>query len=92
MPEDERQPVVGTQVSQPIPGKEAVDADDQILPRGRNRLEKWRWSRWHMALSQALSILVEEAEVHGPGMQVDATVELVRLGVEAHEVSSSVGR
>jgi hypothetical protein len=36
-----------------------------------------------------LAILVEDADVHGPGVQVDATVKLMWLGVESPEVSSS---
>ena len=39
--------------------------------------------------TQDLPILVQDAEVHGAGMQVDATVKLVLLGVESPEVSSS---
>jgi hypothetical protein len=33
--------------------------------------------------------VVENTDVHGAGMQVDAAVKLMLLGVEAHEVSSS---
>jgi hypothetical protein len=36
-----------------------------------------------------LALLVQEAEVHGAGMQVDATIKLVLLSIESHEVSSS---
>jgi hypothetical protein len=36
-----------------------------------------------------LTVLVEDTDVHGPGMQGDATVKWVLLGVEAPEVSSS---
>jgi hypothetical protein len=46
-----------------------------------------------MPVDKDLSIPVQDAEVHGPGMPVDATIKRVRLGVEAPEVSSSsVGR
>jgi hypothetical protein len=36
-----------------------------------------------------LSVLLQDAEVHGPGMQVDAAVECVLCGVASPEVSSS---
>ena len=42
-----------------------------------------------LPVHQDLAILVQDAEVHGAGMQVDATVKLVLFGVESHEVSSS---
>jgi hypothetical protein len=40
-------------------------------------------------MQQDLSILIQDADVHGPGMPVNATVEFVLFGVEAPEVSSS---
>jgi hypothetical protein len=36
-----------------------------------------------------LTVLVEDADVHGPGVPVDATGTLVWRGVEAPEVSSA---
>jgi hypothetical protein len=36
------------------------------------------------------SIVAQDADIHGASMQVDTTVKLVLLGVEAHEVSSSL--
>jgi len=89
MPEDKRQPLPSAQVSKPIPGEDACDADDQILPRGRNRLEKGVGSRWHIPVHEDLSILVQDAEVHGAGMQVNATIKFVLFGGESPEVSSS---
>src|SRR5262249_19199848 len=35
------------------------------------------------------TVLVEDTDIHGPGMQVDATVKLVLFRVESHEVSFS---
>ena len=63
MPEDKRQPLPSAQVSKPIPGEDTFDADDQILPIGRNRLEKCVGSRWHIPVHEDLSILVQDAEV-----------------------------
>jgi hypothetical protein len=36
-----------------------------------------------------LPVMVENADIHGAGMQVDTAVKWVLLGIEAHEVSSS---
>jgi hypothetical protein len=33
--------------------------------------------------------VIQDTDVHGAGMQVDAAVKLMLLRVEAHEVSSS---
>jgi hypothetical protein len=40
-------------------------------------------------MQQDLAVVVKKTDVHGAGMQVDATVKLVLFRVEAHEVSSS---
>jgi hypothetical protein len=42
-----------------------------------------------MPVASALARLVQDAEGHGAGMQIDAPLTLVRLSVESHEVSSS---
>jgi len=80
---------MGAAVSQPVPSEDAFDADHHVLPVGRNRLEEWSRGCFHSSVQQDLSVLLQDAEVHGAGMQVDAARKLVRFGVESHEVSSS---
>src|SRR5205823_2601871 len=92
LPADTRKPLPSAQVSKPLPREEACDADAKILPVGRQSLEKGLWSRWHMPVHQALSGLVQDAEGHGAGMQVNATIKWVLFGGEAPEVSSSFAR
>ena len=43
-----------------------------------------------MAVQHDLPVLIQDTEVHGAGVQVDTTIKLVRRGVEAPEVSSSL--
>jgi hypothetical protein len=43
-----------------------------------------------MTVHENLAALVEDTDVHGTGMQIDAAINLVRLGVESPEVSSSL--
>jgi hypothetical protein len=40
MAKPERKPFARTEVGQPLPGKDAFDADDQIGPAGRDGLQK----------------------------------------------------
>jgi hypothetical protein len=42
-----------------------------------------------MAVPHDLPVLIQDTEVHGVGVPGDATLKLVRLRVEAPEVSSS---
>jgi hypothetical protein len=39
-----------------------------------------------MTMDQALTALVEDADIHGPGRQVEATIRRVRLGVKSPEI------
>jgi hypothetical protein len=80
---------VGTEVGKPVPREEAFDADDEIVAIGRNRLEKRPRCRLPLPVPNELAVLVQDTEGHGPGVQVDATLKLVWLDVEAPEVASS---
>jgi hypothetical protein len=89
MAQDKGHALLSPEVGEPVPGEEAFDADHDVLPVGGHRLEKWPRCCLQIPMQKDLSGLIYDAEGHGPGMQVDATVKLVRLGVESHEVSSS---
>ena len=81
--------VPGAEVGQPLPGEETCDADDQSGPGRRDSCEKRCGASRHVPVHQHLAILVQDAEIPGAGMQIDAAVTLVLLGGESHEVSSS---
>ena len=89
MSKDTRNAFSGAEVGQPVPGEDAFDTDDQLLPVGRDRREQGLWASGHIPVSQDLAIAIQEAEVHGTSMHVDATVQWVLWGVESPEVSSS---
>jgi hypothetical protein len=91
MTQHEGNPLLRTEISQPVSGEETFDTDDDIRAIGRDGLEKRVWGCWHVTVNQHLPSLVQDAEVHRTSVQVDATVTLVRLGVESPEVSSSSG-
>jgi hypothetical protein len=91
MAEDKSDPMLSAEVREPVPGKHALYRNNDILTIGRNSLEKRLWASWHVAVQHDLPVLIQDADLHGPGMQVDATVKFVLLRVKAHEVSSSVG-
>jgi hypothetical protein len=89
MAADERHAVLGTAVGEPVPGQQAFDGDHQIIAIGGNDLMKGLRTGFHMVVHDDLSGLIQETNIHGPSVQVDATIKLVRLGVESPEVSSS---
>jgi hypothetical protein len=66
-----------------VPGEHAFDRDDETLSIGRNDVQKGLRGRLHITVHEHRSALVEDADVHGTGMQVDAAVTLVLGGVKS---------
>jgi hypothetical protein len=75
VPEDEGNALVSAEVSEPIPGEDAFNSDNQTVPIGRNSLEKGFRSGFHIAVEQDFPVMVHEADRHTAGVQVDATVK-----------------
>jgi hypothetical protein len=89
VPEDKRQPCAGAEIGEPLPREATFDTDNQIRSVRCNGLETWRRCGLHMPVQQDLSVLIQDAAVHGAGLPVDAAVKLVWFRVEAPEVSAS---
>jgi hypothetical protein len=88
MPQDKRDTCVGPEVGEPVPGKHALDGDDHPRSIRGHGLQEGLRGGFPSAVHQDLAVLVEDADVHRPGVQVDAAVQWVLRGVKAHEVSS----
>jgi hypothetical protein len=88
--QDQGNTLFSTQVGQPVPGEETFDSHNEALTLGRNGLEERFWRGLHMAVQQNFALVAQDADGHGAGMQVDPTIHWGLLGVESHEVSSSL--
>jgi hypothetical protein len=91
MPKHERNPLTSAEVGEPVPGKDTLDGHDDIGAIQCNSPKECLWTGFHVLVQQNLPSLVQDADIHATGMQIDAAVKLVWLGVESHEVSSSLG-
>ena len=76
-------PVMGTQVSEPVPGAQALDRHDEPFARRGHGFQAGIRVGLPMAMHQDLAALVEEAEIHGTSMQVDAAVKWVLSGIKS---------
>ena len=83
MPEATRDPFVGTQVGQPVPGEPTRDGDHHPLSRRSHGFEEGLRVGFPRAMHEERAALVEEADVHHTGVQVDAAVKWVRCGVQS---------
>jgi hypothetical protein len=87
--QDQGKALMGAEVGEPVPGEETFNDDDTILPRGRQTLEKCLRAGFHLARDHAIAVLVEEAHIHGAGVQVEAAGPFGLPGGESREVSSA---
>jgi hypothetical protein len=72
-----------------VPGEETRARANQAVTVGGHGLEKRCRSRLQISVQYNLPVLIQNAEVHGASVQIDATIQLVRRGVKSPEVSSS---
>src|SRR5262249_30613209 len=66
---------------------QALAGHDQAVAEGRDGLQESRRLGRHFLVQDDLAGVIEDAQVHCPGVQIDAAVESVRLVVGAHSWS-----
>jgi hypothetical protein len=76
--------LLGAEVCEPVPGEHALGGDDEVVAEGGEGLEEGLGTGGDALVEDDSAGLVEDAEVHGPGVEVDAAVESVLLVVQAH--------
>jgi hypothetical protein len=89
VPEHKRHLLTRAEVSEPGPGQETLDGHDDLGAIRQTRPEECLWTGLHVLMAQDLPSLIQDADIQAAGMQVDAAIQLVWLGVESPEVSSS---
>ena len=88
MTEDEVDVLVGAQVGQPVPGEHALAADHQAIPVGFDQSQEVFRAGRDVLVEDHLAGRIEDADIHGVGMEVDAAVEAVLFRVEFHGAGS----
>src|SRR2546422_4110386 len=81
MTADKRDTVCSTEVSKPVPSTQACGSQDDRIAGGGDGLEQRLWGGGHVMVQQRFTGLVEDAHVHGAGVESDTTVKRVRFGV-----------
>jgi hypothetical protein len=84
IPQDEGDVLFAAEVGDPVPREHAFDADDQPVAKRRDGAQQGLGAARQIAIEEDGAGLVEDAQVHGPGVQVDAAIESVLLRVESH--------
>jgi hypothetical protein len=78
----------GAQVGEPVPAEQALDGDDQSGAEGSDGPQEGVGVGGEVLVEDDLAAGVEDAEIHASGVEIDAAVEGMWLGVEAHAWSS----
>src|SRR5262249_53579961 len=80
----------GAEVGQPVPGEHTFAGDDQAVAVGGDGLEEVVRPGGDLTVEGDVAVGIEDAQSQGPGMEIDAAVESVLGGVEAHGEASAV--
>src|SRR6516165_9267045 len=72
------------QIGQPVPAEEALAGDHQAIAERGNGFEKSSRLRGHFLVQDDGAGVVEDAQVHCPGVQIDAAIKCVRVLVKTH--------
>ena len=85
--ESEWEALALAEIGEPVPGEEALAADDEILgAKGRQGAQQSLRSGWKIAVQERLSSAVEDAQIHGPRVEIGAAAQVVSPGVQSHAV------
>jgi hypothetical protein len=68
MTQHEGNPLLSTEISQPVPGEDTFDRHHEAVTIGCNGLEKRVGRRFHVAVHQDFPVMVHDTDVHAPGM------------------------
>jgi hypothetical protein len=88
MPQDERDVMLGTEIRQPVPAKDAFHADHQVIQVGKDQLKEKLRVGFDILVHFDLPALADDADIHFSGVQIDPAVMFVLLGVESHGLAS----
>jgi len=87
MTENECYPLLCKEIGDPVPAGDAFNPDQDVGWIRLDRLEKRFRAGLHVAMEYDLTVCVDYAEVHHPGVQVDTAVIMVRRTVESLRAS-----
>ncbi len=66
MAERKRDGMVATEISDPVPGKDAFDADDDVGSIRQNDVLKAFWRSSHILVEYDVAISIHDADIHRP--------------------------
>src|SRR5882672_7022005 len=84
MPENKSNPFLLTEVREPIPGKNTLDADDHVVAIRYDDPQKCFRGRRQILMNQLRAILIKNTDVHRLRMEIDPAIMFMLPCVEIH--------
>jgi hypothetical protein len=78
--------VIGAQISKPVPTENAFNPDNDVFNKRKGQLEKEFGIGFDVFMGDDRSLVVQDTNVHFPGMQIDTAIVFVLLIVEFHSL------
>src|SRR6266851_7774244 len=88
VPQHERNLFLPAHVREPVPAEHALDADDDAVTKGRDRMKKGFRVAGEVVVEDDVAVVIEDAQIHRSCVQVDAAVESMGLRIETHGMVS----
>jgi hypothetical protein len=76
--------VLGTEVSKPVPTKDAFHPHDNIIEIRKDQLKKGFGISFDILMHFGFSLLVQDADIHFSCVQIDTAIVFVLLDVKFH--------
>ena len=83
-PKDKGDVFSSTEIGKPVPAEHAFSADDNVVSVRLDRFDEASRFCAQVAVKNHLASVIENTEVHGAGVEIDAAVVAVFLSVESH--------
>lgn len=80
--------VFGAKVCYPVPAKDALNTDNDVIDIWGNQFKEHLRIGFDIFVNFGFALFVEDADVHFSGVQIDTTVVLVLLIVKSHGLAS----
>jgi len=82
--QDEGNILFTAEIGEPVPGEDALNGNDNVLTEWRDGFQEDVGVCLDVPMQDDISFLVENAQVHCPGVQIDTAGKFVLLGVKSH--------
>ena len=76
--------MIVAKIGQPVPAEDAFDTNNDVLDEGKDQFKKSFRVGFNVHLNHNFAFVVQDADIHFPGVQIDTAIVFVLLVVKFH--------